>query len=327
MKRFSIRRSALPEDSLIINLPDTFYSRYKGLIFVSAGTFIFLSVIIFILVFNISLRKRTETALRESEKKYRDLYDNAPDMYHSVDKEGVIIECNETEARILGYTKAEIIGRPITDFLSERSRMIQENEFPAIIKKKAIQGLEREFVRKDGTTFTASMNVFIETDSAGDLIKTRTIGRDVSERKRVEAELMRSREDLRNLSAHIESAREQERGRIAREVHDELGVTLSKLKLDIAWLEKRLSDNPLLLNKTKTMFDLVDDTIRSVQKNFIGAEARCVGSPRPLGSDQMASGRIQRPGRHPMRLVRPARGYRTRPRPLHRHLSYLPGDP
>jgi sigma-B regulation protein RsbU (phosphoserine phosphatase) len=272
MKRFSIRRAALPEDSLIINLPETFYSRYRGPIFISAGTFIFLSAIIFILTFNISLRKRTEKALRESERKYRDLYDNAPDMYHSVDKEGVIIECNETEARILGYPKAEIIGRPITDFLTEHSRVIHAEEFPAIKKMNAIQGLEREFVKKDGTPFTVSLNVFLETDSAGDLIKTKAIGRDVSERKRVEAELRRSREDLRNLSAHIESAREQERSRIAREVHDELGVTLSKLKLDIAWLEKRLSDHRLLINKTETMSALIDDTIGSVQR--IASELR-----------------------------------------------------
>jgi sigma-B regulation protein RsbU (phosphoserine phosphatase) len=272
LKRFSIRQPALPEGSMIINLPDTFYSRYKGFIFISVATFIFLSVIIFILFFNISLRKRTEKALRESERNYRDLYDNAPDMYHSVDKEGVIIECNETEARILGYSKAEIIGRPITDFLTEHSRMIHEEEFPAIKKMNTIQGLEREFVKKDGATFTASLNVFLETDSAGDLIKTKAIGRDITERKRVEAELRRSREDLRNLSAHIESTREQERGRIAREVHDELGVTLSKLKLDIAWLEKRLSDNRLLVHKTEAMSDLVDDTIGSVQR--ISSELR-----------------------------------------------------
>jgi PAS domain S-box-containing protein len=272
MKRFSISQQALPEDSTLINLPDTFYSHYKALIFLSVGTFILLAIIIFVLVFNISLRKRTEKALRESEQKYRDLYDNAPDMYHSVDKDGVIIECNETEARILGYPKAEIIGRPITDFLTEHSRAIHQKAFPGIIKRTAIQGLERDFVRKDGTTFTASMNVFIEADRAGTLIKTKTIGRDISARKQVEEELRRSREDLRNLSAHLESAREQERSRIAREVHDELGVTLSKLKLDIAWLEKRLPANRFLSAKTRAMFDLVDDTIRSVQK--ISSELR-----------------------------------------------------
>ncbi|HEU4382455.1 MAG TPA: ABC transporter substrate binding protein [Anaeromyxobacteraceae bacterium] len=272
MKRFSIAQAALPEDSVIVNLPDTLYSRYRRFIVLSLITFAFLSAIIFVLVSNISRRKRTEEALRESETKYRDLYDNAPDMYHSVDKNGIIVECNETEARILGYPKDEIVGRPIADFLTDASRTTHEKEFPAIIRMEAIQGLERDFVRKDGTTFTASLNVFVETDASGGTVKTKTIGRDISERKRAEAELRRSREDLRHLSAHVESAREEERGRIAREVHDELGVNLSKLKLDIAWLERRLSDQKPLLEKASSMVDLVDDTIGQVQR--IASELR-----------------------------------------------------
>ena len=103
-------------------------------------------------------------------------------------------------------------------------------------------GLEREFVRKDGTTFPVVLNAFIELDENGELLRTKTIGRDITERKRVEDEVKRSREELRNLSAHIQSAREEERGYIAREIHDELGQTLSRLKLDLSWLKKRLTN-------------------------------------------------------------------------------------
>ena len=273
MARFGIRQSSLPEESMVLNLPDTFYSRYRVFILLSAATILFLSATIFILFFNISLRKRTEKALRESEEKYRDLYDNAPDMYHSVDKDGTIIDCNETEARIFGYGKEEIIGRSIRALLTEESGIIHEQEFPALKKQRSVQGLERDFVRKDGTTFTASLNVFFESDKKGDLIRTKTIGRDITEQKRVEEELRRSQEELRNLSAHLETAREEERGHIAREIHDELGVTLSKLKLDISWLQNRLSkENSPLVEKTSKMSDLVDTTIDSVQR--IASELR-----------------------------------------------------
>jgi signal transduction histidine kinase len=89
----------------------------------------------------------------------------------------------------------------------------------------------------------------------------------------VEEELRRSQEELRNLSAHMETAREVERGHIAREIHDELGVTLSKLKLDISWLQNRLSkENSPLVEKTGKMSDLVDKTIDSVQR--IASELR-----------------------------------------------------
>ena len=273
MARFGVESSLLPQDAMVMNLPDTYYSRYKTFILASAATILFLSIVIFVLLWNISLRKRIENALRESEEKYRDLYDNAPDMYHSVDRDGIIIECNETEARIFGCKKEEIIGRPITDLLSERSGGIHEKEFSALKKMKSIQGLEREFVRKDGTTFTASLNVFFESDGNGDLVRTKTIGRDITEQKRVEEELRRSREELRNLSAHIESTREEERGHIAREIHDELGGKLSKLKLDISWLRSRLpEDNSRLIEKTEKMSDLVDGTIDSIQR--ISSELR-----------------------------------------------------
>jgi PAS domain S-box-containing protein len=273
LKRFGIGRSRIPKGSIVINEPDTFYARYKNVILATSAVIFTLSSIIIVLLVHISLRKRYETALKVSEEKYRDLYDNAPDMYHSLNREGVIVDCNETEARMLGYRKEEIIGRPITDFLTAESRKIYDKEFSTLASHRALFGLERVFLRKDGTTFPASLNVFIELDRRGELARTKTIARDISEPKRVEQELRRSREDLRSLSAHIQSAREEERGAIAREIHDELGQILSKLKLDIAWLKKRMSgDQVPLIEKAGKMSDLVDSTIRTVQK--ISSELR-----------------------------------------------------
>jgi len=87
------------------------------------------------------------------------------------------------------------------------------------------------------------------------------------DRKRAEEELRKSREELRNLSAYLQSAREQERTSIAREVHDDLGQTLTALKMDLSWLGKRLSgDQKSLLEKTESMSKLIDATIQTVQR-------------------------------------------------------------
>lgn len=92
-------------------------------------------------------------------------------------------------------------------------------------------------------------------------------------RKQAEQELSNSREQLRNLSTYLQSAREEERTRIAREIHDELGQTLTALKMDLSWLGKHLSeDREPLREKTKTMVKLVDTTIQTVQR--ISAELR-----------------------------------------------------
>jgi len=89
-------------------------------------------------------------------------------------------------------------------------------------------------------------------------------------------ELERSREQLRKLSRRLQSIREEDSKRIAREIHDELGQSLTALKMDLSWLASRfpedISDRRLLLDKIKAMTSLIDRTIQTVQK--ISSELR-----------------------------------------------------
>ncbi|MBI4847883.1 MAG: PAS domain S-box protein [Nitrospirae bacterium] len=137
-------------------------------------------------------RREVENQLRRSEKKYRDLYNNAPDMYHSLNKDKIIIDCNDTEAKMLGYKKEEIIGRPIADFFTGDSRRLLEEDFPKLKNEKVLKNLERTFVKKDGATFPASINVFAEFDDQGEVAEIRAIARDITEIKRAEAEAIRA---------------------------------------------------------------------------------------------------------------------------------------
>ncbi|MGO9377722.1 MAG: ABC transporter substrate binding protein [Dissulfurispiraceae bacterium] len=273
LRRFGIAVDRLPHESIIINVPDSFYARYKTIIFWIGATIFILSLIIFVLLANISKLRKVEKALRESEEKYRDLYDNAPDMYHSVDGNGIVIDCNETEARMLGYKKDEIIGKPITNFWTPASVKLHEEMFPSIKTEKKDSVIEREFVRKDGSSFLTSLHVFTETDKDNNFMKTKTITRDITESKRLENELKNSQEELRNLSAHLQSVREEERRSIASEIHDELGQVLTTLKLDLSRMKtKLLKESNQLATNAQSMSDLVDKTIESVQK--ISSELR-----------------------------------------------------
>ena len=102
----------------------------------------------------------------------------------------------------------------------------------------------------------------------GELIKTKTIGRDLTERRRVE-ELKKSQKQLRSLSAYLESAREEEKKRIARQIHDELGHALTTLSLDLSWLNSRLSsgresmDIDSLILRTKTHLYRIEESSES----------------------------------------------------------------
>ena len=86
-----------------------------------------------------------------------------------------------------------------------------------------------------------------------------------SEREQAQMELQRSRELFRNLSTHLQLVREEERTRIARRIHDDMGQALTALKIDLSWLNKRLTDDPeLIREKLQSMVTLINETIETV---------------------------------------------------------------
>ena len=136
---------------------------------------------------------------------------------------------------------------------------------------------EYRFRRKDGTyahIFDRGYVIRVEGKPV------RMVGgmSDVSARKEAEDELRNSRQQLRALSARLESLREEERTRIAREIHDELGQMLTGLKMDLRWIEKKVGEidgNPALnpvIDKAVEAGELADQTITAVQR--IAAELR-----------------------------------------------------
>ncbi len=144
--------------------------------------------------------RKVEEDIRVNEKKYRYLFEHAPDMYHSLNSDMIITDCNQTEARMLGYKKSEIIGRPLADFFTEKSRELLETDFPKLKNKKSLKNLARTYVRKDGTTFPVILNVFADYDGNGELVQTRAIARDISDLKKAERELKKANRMLKALS-------------------------------------------------------------------------------------------------------------------------------
>ncbi|MFO7598677.1 MAG: PAS domain S-box protein [Candidatus Desulfacyla sp.] len=150
---------------------------------------------------DISQRKEMEKALRESEKRFRNLYDEAPVGYFEYDLQGNITQVNRTELEMLGYTVEEMIGQPCWNFIVEDAR-------GQILEKLAgtrspAHGLERTYRRKDGTTFPVLYEDRLLTDENGRITGIRTTIQDITERKRSE-EALRERDNLlKKLSIHV----------------------------------------------------------------------------------------------------------------------------
>jgi len=92
-------------------------------------------------------------------------------------------------------------------------------------------------------------------------------GRDITDQKRAQEELLASRQELRALSARLQSLIEKERTALAREIHDELGQALTALKMDLAWLSNKLpKTQPLLLKKAQSMSEVITATVQTVKR-------------------------------------------------------------
>ncbi|MDB5805660.1 MAG: hypothetical protein JWN73_2982 [Betaproteobacteria bacterium] len=89
---------------------------------------------------------------------------------------------------------------------------------------------------------------------------------DITAQKEAEQELMQSREELRALTAHAESVKEQERRLVARDIHDEIGSTLTGMKADLAWLKKRFAEDPEVTGKLASMGELVDGAVQTANR-------------------------------------------------------------
>ena len=152
-------------------------------------------------------RKRAELALRESEERFRKLYDEAPFGYHVIDTEGVILRVNRTECELLGYRPEEMVGRPVFDFIVEGQREPARWTLRQRVEGvKTIQEVERTFRTRDGRELTLAIDNRLLRDSEGAITGIRGTVQDVTRRKQAEAALVTSERRSRALFEGIEDA-------------------------------------------------------------------------------------------------------------------------
>ncbi|HEY9726993.1 MAG TPA: PAS domain S-box protein, partial [Chroococcales cyanobacterium] len=153
---------------------------------------------------------------QQAEAKLRDLYDNAPCGYHSLDKDGIFIEINNIELSWLGYSREEIIGkRKFSSLLAPESLATFEKNFPRCLEQGWIKDLEFEMLRKDGTILPVLLNATAIKDTAGNFVASRSTLFDISKRKRVEEALRESDQRFQGLAeATFEGIVIHEQGKI-----------------------------------------------------------------------------------------------------------------
>jgi PAS domain S-box-containing protein len=174
-----------------------------------------------------------------------------------------VLHCNGRFARFLGGGLQSVIGSSMLD-------LVWPDDHPKldVLLRRAAQRSCRGEIRLQSRKGTA-LSVHLSLNPLR-LDSTRAvclIASDLSEMKRAEQALRDSSEQFRNLAAHLLSVREEERARISREVHDELGQSLTAVKMDLAWLAGRLPRrNDQMIKRIRSTGQLADSIIQSIRR-------------------------------------------------------------
>ncbi|NOZ09326.1 MAG: PAS domain S-box protein [FCB group bacterium] len=212
-------------------------------------------------------KRELSAKLQKSEEKYRILAETIIDMIIMYDVRGNILYVNRAGLNALGYTPRDLIKMNITEIISPADHSFFKEKFK-LLKSKTENDQFFEIGFRDHSGKVIPVEVGTSCILEGSKVSAvLTIARDITDRKVAEEEIRRTNEQLRNLSAHLQSVREEERTNIAREVHDELGQSLTAMKMDLSWIEKQLSEtHDKLKSKTHSLISLVDGTIQTVKR-------------------------------------------------------------
>jgi len=213
---------------------------------------------------------RLAQQLRDANDRYHRTVQSLMDAVVSVDAMGTITLFNPAAERMFGIPANEALGGPLDKLIPQRARLMHTRYMERFVESpEAALGMQSNRdvtgLRADGVEFP------LETSLAHTVVdgqpEVTAVLRDVTQRRRAERELQESNRQLRALSTSLQEVREQERSRIAAELHDELGQQLTGLKLELSWLAARVKDGRgARIEEVDAMRHQLDATIASVRR-------------------------------------------------------------
>ena len=204
----------------------------------------------------IAERKRAEVALRESEERYRELFENAKDAVYVHDLEGNYLKINRAAEELSGYSREEIVGHNFTEFIAKEHVKLVRQNFCSKLVKLGETSYEVDVIAKDGRRVPVEVSSRAIYEN-GVLVGVQGMARDITERKLAQ-------DALQMFSRQLIEGQEDERRRISRELHDQIGQILTAVKMNLYTVQQfcKMSEAG---SYVKDNIEAVDEALRLVR--------------------------------------------------------------
>jgi PAS domain S-box-containing protein len=220
---------------------------------------------------DVGARKRAQVVLDQANERLREhtmVLELAPILVRDMDNR--IVLWTRGAERLYGFSKEEALGR-ISHELFQTAFPESQEHFDVILRRTGRWEGALVQRKRDGERLVVASQQIVYHDLGGEPVRVLEANADITERERVEAELSKSREQLRALADRLLKAREEEATRIARELHDQIGRYLTTIKMEVRSIERDLAGEltfevaGILREKSQTIGHTVDETVQTVR--------------------------------------------------------------
>jgi PAS domain S-box-containing protein len=228
------------------------------------------------LIQDISASIKSQTILKEQENRLSIIIHNSMDAIITIDVQENILIFNAAAETMFGYFAHDALKMPLSKLIPQSLRAGHHAHVQAFSQsgdtaRKMGAKLVLKGLRSDGEEFPLDASIS-RAVSDGKTYMT-VILRDLTKQVKAQNELDRARTELRELSMASQTAREEEKSRISRELHDELGQNLTALKMDLSWLQTHMSGEVAAsLERIRAMQGVLDSTVVATRR--IAADLR-----------------------------------------------------
>jgi PAS domain S-box-containing protein len=182
-------------------------------------------------------RKLATLAFLNSEGRFRQFFETQPECCYMISPGGIVLDVNPAACKALGYTKEELIGKAVSIIYAPESHSKMCDLLEKWKKTGRLESEEIVVLTRDGERRVVLLNAGSVVDAEGNLLHSTSVHVDITERKRAE-------EALSTVNQRLIEAQEEERARLARELHDDIGQRLALLTVDLEQLAENCPDSP-----------------------------------------------------------------------------------